>query len=239
MKDLWTEGTSWCESFNNGDIPCWPAVRELLEHSHPNVMNQFTKLENVGETKLSDIRLARKAGGFAFEYWCRGGDLKDIESLLSFFKTLIGRDPFPGRIEDDYATVEQRVYTDISSNAVMAAYDTSSDSIWDLSLAEREKLLLQWVNKIGKWPFFLAVQSTRRKDVDSVTIEAQVLNLFARILISRIISRRGDTDFLVPDPITSVDRLAEIHRRHQYAIQRRKRAYEDTDSRVLANRRLI
>ena len=88
MLGLYTEGVSWCESLNS-DCLSWPAVREYLQ-DQPSVLKSFTDIEDVGQERLSDIRLARKAGGFAFEYWCSEGDLKDVELLLQHFNAVAG-----------------------------------------------------------------------------------------------------------------------------------------------------
>ena len=85
---LYTEGVSWCASLN-GDCLSWPAVQQYLQ-DRPAILRSFTDLEYVGQERLSDIRLARKAGGFAYEYWCSGGDLKDVELLLQHFNAMAG-----------------------------------------------------------------------------------------------------------------------------------------------------
>ena len=88
VTGLYTEGVSWCASLN-GDCLSWPAVQQYLQ-GQPTILRSFTDLEYVGQERLSDIRLARKAGGFAYEYWCSGGDLKDVELLLQHFNAMAG-----------------------------------------------------------------------------------------------------------------------------------------------------
>lgn len=85
---LYTEGVSWCASLN-GDYLSWPAVQQYLQNQ-PAILRSFTDLGYVGQERFSDIRLARKAGGFAYEYWCSGGDLKDVELLLQHFNVMAG-----------------------------------------------------------------------------------------------------------------------------------------------------
>ena len=71
VEGLTTEGTSWCESLNS-DVLSWPAVRELLKSRYPAILERFAGLEKVDSSRISDIRLARKAGGFAFDFWGTG-----------------------------------------------------------------------------------------------------------------------------------------------------------------------
>jgi len=144
---LWTEGTAWCESINGNTIS-WPAVRELLERTSSGTLDRFTKLEKVDESSLSDIRLARKAGGFAFEYWCLGGDIKDIRSLRQQFLTILGRNVFPSTRDDTSELTEERVLARIVTNAEFALRESNFGDIWGLSLSERENLLQRWASQI-------------------------------------------------------------------------------------------
>ena len=54
-----------CESLNSQSLS-WPAVRERLRSRYPDTLKCFTALEQIEDAKIADIRLARKAGGFAF-----------------------------------------------------------------------------------------------------------------------------------------------------------------------------
>ncbi|KAL9127763.1 MAG: hypothetical protein Q9217_003421 [Psora testacea] len=146
VEGLWTEGTSWCESLNGG-ILSWPAVREYLTTHDPSVLANFTELETVDQGKLSDIRLARKAGGFAYEFWCSGGDLKDVERLLEHFNNMVGSNPFLD-VDDDAITTKHRVATDICCNADTVKQRASPHDLWAVSLREREKLLESWKENI-------------------------------------------------------------------------------------------
>ena len=141
---LETQGIGWCQSLIEQSLS-WPAVKELLQIKYPTILNQFASLENVGEIKDSDIRLARKAGGFAFEYWCSGGDLKDIDSLLEQFNSMLGDKYMEGETYQD-ATARQFVMDKIRRNAGLEiqSQNFSTNDVWNLDLIQRQSLLRSW-----------------------------------------------------------------------------------------------
>ena len=188
VECLTTEGTSWCESVN-ADILSWPAVRELLKSRYPAILERFVGLERVDSSRLSDIRLARKAGGFAFEFWGTGGDIKDVDQLREKFSSMLGNEfEFQDIADDDDLRTKYRVFDNIALNAANTATSESSHGydVWKLSLQERHRLLRKWKEEI--------------------------------------------------DPQTILDRIAEIHRRHQVAVSRRCDVYHDIDARCLQDR---
>ena len=107
----------------------------------------FTELETVDQGKLADIRLARKAGGFAFEFWCSGGDLEDVERLLEHFNNMVGNDPLLD-CDDDAITIKHRVASNICWNADTVKQRSSAGDLWSFSLKQREQLLQSWKEKI-------------------------------------------------------------------------------------------
>ena len=186
---LTTEGISWCESLN-ADVLSWPAVRELLKSRYPAILERFVGLERVDSSRLSDIRLARKAGGFAFEFWGTGGDIKDVDRLLEKFSSMLGNEfEFQDNADDDDLRTKYRVLDNIALNAANTAASDPSHGydVWKLSLKERHRLLHKWKEEI--------------------------------------------------DPQTVLDRIAEIHRRHQVAVSRRYDVYHDIDARFLEDRK--
>lgn len=133
--------------------------------------------------------MARKAGGFAFEYWCAGGDIKDINRLLEHFSTMLGDDRFSGDFEIHDGNSLTRVWTALELNAATYADASNKDDVWKLSLNERGLLLQKWKEEI--------------------------------------------------DPRTIIDRTAEIHRRHQAAVSRKRQARSDVDMRCLGEQDVI
>lgn len=180
------EGVGWCEGLNL-EFTSWPAVREHLKTQYPKAFESFVGLETIDESKLADIRLARKAGGFAFEYWCRGGDIEDIDQLLECFSTILGSNGSPGGMDSvEEERVTKSVLASISHNADLTLSRRSKDDIWSLSLEERRHLWTKWKEEVNPW----------------------------------IIG----------------DQTAEIQRRHQLAISKRKLALQQVDVRCLEQR---
>ena len=147
---LTTEGTSWCESLNSAALS-WPAVRELLKARYPAVLQCFTSIEEVEESTLSDIRLARKAGGFAYEYWCNGGDIKDVDRLLQKFNAMLGNGYDSPDESDGELETRQRVMDKIYRNAHSLAHSLLSldDDVWHMDLSQRQDLVQKWKEEIG------------------------------------------------------------------------------------------
>ena len=146
-ENLGTEGRSWCEALNNGALS-WPAVREHLHAKDPRLLLRFTEVEKTDTSRVSDIRLARKAGGFAFEYWCQGGDINDIDLLLEKFNSMLGLDIFDTEGGSRYNTSLERLVENIRWNTAEVQDDRSDPDIWRLPLCQREELLIQWKREI-------------------------------------------------------------------------------------------
>ena len=146
---LATEGTSWSQSLNDDSL-CWPAVRELLKAKYPAIFKRFAGLEKVSESVLSDIRLARKAGGFAYEYWCTGGDIRDVNQLLEKFNAMLGTGYNSGDEADADLRARQRVMDQIFSNVNQDFGPTTiaADDVWSLGLDERQSLLRSWKEEL-------------------------------------------------------------------------------------------
>ena len=111
-------------------------------------------MDAVDEAILSDIRLARKAGGYAFEYWCQGGDIKDIDHLLAIFSIMLGdnkpsSDNGAETVSDD--GTKERFLANITRNVEHAIKNSSNRDIWGLSLDERQDLLKKWKEEVGPY----------------------------------------------------------------------------------------
>lgn len=180
------EGVGWCEALNL-EFTSWPAVREHLKIKYANAFESFVGLETIDESKLADIRLARKAGGFAFEYWCRGGDIEDIDQLLECFSTILGSNGLPGGMDSvEEERVTKSVLASITQNADLTLSRRSKDDIWSLTLEERRHLWKKWKEEVNPWII--------------------------------------------------VDQTAEIQRRHQLAILKKKSVLQQVDVRCLEQR---
>ena len=145
--NLGTEGRSWCEALNNGALS-WPAVREYLHAKNPKLLSRFTEVEKTDASNLSDIRLARKAGGFAFDYWCQGGDIKDVDLLLEKFNTMLGNETTVTEGSPRANKTLERLLENIRWNIAEIQDSMSEADIWKLPLRQREELLQQWKREI-------------------------------------------------------------------------------------------
>ena len=150
LVGLTTEGISWCQSLNEQSLS-WPAVRELLKARYPAILERFVGLEKIDSSALSDIRLARKAGGFAFEYWCTGGDITDIDRLLEHFNSMLGNLYNTEDKAESSLKTKQRVMDKIVQNAELDfQYQTLTvDDVWNLNANERKSLLCKWKEEIN------------------------------------------------------------------------------------------
>lgn len=148
-ENLAKEGTSFCESLHD-QLMSWLAIRGHLQANYKSIFDRFAGLETIGDGLLADIRLARKAGGFAFEYWCRGGDINDVKQLLICFDTMLGDSDLPEELET--SKVRERVLATIARNVETAQINvTPGRDLWDMTLEERELLLKKWKDEISPW----------------------------------------------------------------------------------------
>lgn len=182
IEALTTEGRSWCEALNDGVVG-WPAVREHLQAHHTAILSRFTEVEKSDQSNISDIRLARKAGGFAFKYWCEGGDISDINLLIERFSSLLGSNGHANDFHPRHLTAQERIHRNIEWNAKDVREASNGHDVWKLTLPERKSLLEEWKSQI----------------------KAQL----------------------------TLDRTAEVHRRHQDAISRRRNIQSDFEARIL------
>ncbi len=185
---LTTEGTSWCESLN-ANVLSWPAVRELLKLRYPAILERFAGLEKVDSSRLSDIRLARKAGGFAFEFWATGGDIHDLDRLLEKFSSMLGNQyEFQDDADDDDLRTRYRVLDNIALNAANTAASKSSPGcdVWTLTLKERQHLLNKWKEEIDTQTILDRTAELHRRHQVAVSKRVKVyLDIDARCLQDR------------------------------------------------------
>ena len=95
--------------------------------------------------------MARKAGGFAFEFWSTGGDINDLDRLLEKFSSMLGNqyelqyDAYGGDLR-----TKNRVLDNIAVNAANTAGSNhpSGCDVWRLTLNERQRLLNEWKEEI-------------------------------------------------------------------------------------------
>ena len=143
------EGTGWSEALSN-DTLSWHAVRGNLRAKYPAIFEHFASLETLGEN-LSDIRLARKAGGYAYEFWCQGGDIRDLDQLLALFDALLGRHHSPKEPDASETRVRERLLAGVKRNAEHVATIFSESNIWTTPLAARQEIIDNLKTEINPW----------------------------------------------------------------------------------------
>ena len=185
---LTTEGTSWCESLN-ADVLSWPAVRELLKSRYPATLQRFVGLEKVDSSRLADIRLARKAGGFAFEFWATGGDINDLDRLLEKFSGMLGNQhEFQDDADDGDLRTRSRVLDNIALNAAntAASNPSSGSDVWTLTIKERQHLLNRWQQEIDPQTILDRTAEIHRRHQAAVSRRCKVYHdIDARCLQNR------------------------------------------------------
>ena len=138
---------SWCEAINRRALS-WPAVREYLSNEFPDVLTQFTSVEPKRKMRPRDLLYARRAGGFAFDFWCEGGDLNDISRLLEKFDDLLERSNSHRRDVGDVVNVLAQIKGDITDQVDGMLAESVTGGIWSLSAEQRSQLLDEWQQKI-------------------------------------------------------------------------------------------
>ena len=142
---------------SGGRTTTWIAMRDHLEQQHPLIYNSFAQIEGSHDDGLAAARLSRKASGFAFVFWLSGGDLKDIQSLLEQFESMLGRNKLPlgHRLQTRYDVLREKLAKTINSNAQLAS-SVSCEApqrrdIWSMGLEERRNLVRSWREEMGPY----------------------------------------------------------------------------------------
>ena len=114
------------------------------------IFEHFASLETVGED-LTDIRLARKAGGYAYEFWCQGGDIRDLDHLMALFDTLLGRHHTCREPEAWETRTRERLLANVKSNAEHVTTIFAASNLWTTPLVERQKIIDNLKAEVNPW----------------------------------------------------------------------------------------
>lgn len=147
---LHREGVGWCEALNQ-EFVSWPAIRGYLKAKYKSAYDGFVGLERVDRAILSDISLARKAGGFAFEFWCQGGDINDVNRLLDCLSTMLGSNDSSSDTDAATERSKDRVLAGITRNVEQAVGRRQGNDVWSLPLKDRHSLLKRWTEEVNPW----------------------------------------------------------------------------------------
>lgn len=129
----------------------WPALRYHLKATDRNAFDALTKIEFISGKSSEDSRITKRAGGFAFEFWCQGGDIGDVDHLLDCFSTTLENNDGMTDVDESAEQFIERIQLTISKNAKRVAGATIGNAIWALPLSDRQLLLQKWKKEIDPW----------------------------------------------------------------------------------------
>ncbi|KAL8673878.1 MAG: hypothetical protein Q9168_001698 [Polycauliona sp. 1 TL-2023] len=152
VHSLWTQGTAWCESLNTHTLT-WAAVADHLKAKHSYMYSDFSRYESPSNQKLSDIRQGRsEAGGYAFEHWSTGKDLKETEEFSRDAGILFNKDKSEVQSAggSDYS---ESPSPDLSENPphvpVPYPYDDLGQNVWSMPMDVRAGWITRWKFELG------------------------------------------------------------------------------------------
>ena len=178
------------------------AIRSHVQARDPKIFDDLTSVEHVdGGQKMSRIRTARQAGGFAFDYWAHGGDLSDIESLVISFDTMLGRNELPPMKPTSEKASSWETERNPRDSLILQVLDnarrvseTQNSGAWTMSLADRLKKIKGWEEELGPfWVVDQAVEVHRRYQSALTRFEQAREELDAPLLKQRKIEHHAET----------------------------------------------
>lgn len=156
VESLGREGAKWCEAVNSRTLT-WTAVKDHLEKNYPAAFNDFSKCVSHKEQQIKDLRHRRSAaGGFAFEQWSTGADLKDIKVIVreitSWFrktKTETGDAANSSESDDSASDYSQGSLVGYSNGSIRHSHDSFADDAWSLPYHVRLAWIAKWKSELG------------------------------------------------------------------------------------------
>ena len=189
LLGLWLEGSSLSEALNKHSAN-WQTIRGHVQSNNPEIFEDLSSVEHVDEyQKLSNLRVARQAGGFAYEYWASGGDLQDIESLINCFDTIFGQNdlspqksPLHRELSPTDEMKARNSVTDQVRNNARRTHEERSPGAWTMPLEDRKALIRKW-----------------EEDVGPTTVVDQLIEIHQRyqLALSRVDHARDDMDKVI------------------------------------------
>lgn len=202
FSGLWLQGSSFSNALSS-PAANWMAIRSHVQASDPAIFDDLTSVEHVdGEQKLSRIRIARQAGGFAFDYWALGGDLRDIESLVICFDTMLGKNELPPLKPTSEKASSWETGRNPRDSLILQVLDnarrmseTRTSGAWTMPLADRLKKIKGWEEELGPfWVVDQAVEVHRRYQSALTRVERAREELDAPLLKQRKIEQYSETE---------------------------------------------
>lgn len=184
----------------------WPALRHHLKATDKKAFEALNKIEHIDGKSSKDARIAKRAGGFAYEFWCQGGDIKEVDHLLDCFsKKLQSHDGMIGMTDVDKSVEhsKERIQNAISENAARLAVNIIGNDIWALPMNDRQLLLQKWKEEMDTWTvidqtaevyrryLMAAAQTTANRDEMHLRCLAERKFLYFNGILSILILDRG------------------------------------------------
>ena len=152
MLDHYDQVINWAQGLNQK--VSWPALRHYLKATDKKAFEALNKIELIDGESSKDSRIAKRAGGFAYEFWCQGGDINDVDHLLDCFSKKLGSHQGMNEMMEFGKSIEQskeRIQNAITKNAERVAGNMIGNDIWALTMSDRQLLLQKWENEMDPW----------------------------------------------------------------------------------------
>lgn len=127
-------------------------VKSFFKTQYPEVFQSFNSVKSPRDQVLDDLHRARSGdGGYAFEFWCTGGDVHDIEGFRAYVKSMIDAcsPPSGSSTSEPSQSTPSQIRSDDSR--AMSTHEGVYLDVWALSLAEREQLIAKWKAELGPY----------------------------------------------------------------------------------------
>ncbi|KAL9613848.1 MAG: hypothetical protein Q9167_001646 [Letrouitia subvulpina] len=149
MEGLRREGIGWCDALTKGGLT-WNAVKSFFKKQYPEIFKSFHSIKSPHSEILDDLHRARSGdGGYAFEYWCTGGDINDIEGFREYIKSLLDTCSPPSDSSTSESSLSANSQIRSVNSHAKSIHESVHQDVWAQSLAEREKLIAKWKAELG------------------------------------------------------------------------------------------
>lgn len=182
-QGLHKEGVGRCDALKSKGLT-WNAVKSFFKVQYPEIFQSFNSIKSPHDEELNDLHRARSGdGGYAFEYWCTGGDINDIEGFRDYVKSMLEAcgPPSVSSTSESSLSVPDQIRGD--NSRAMSTHESVHHNVWALSLAEREQLITKWKAELGPYAAVDKLVEVHRRFciVKDMQRQAQ-LNIDARLI---------------------------------------------------------
>ncbi|KAI9675804.1 MAG: hypothetical protein M1829_003229 [Trizodia sp. TS-e1964] len=148
QQALASAGLKFCEAIGTSNLT-WLVVKDHLKSNYPNIYDQFVAMD-ITESHGHQYRAASQIGGFGYRCWASGSDLDSLNQLSDELYSFLGVDPDSNDVYSPTLNAIQKMLATIQ----MSARDSMElvglgNSIWAMSLLERNSLISQWLREIN------------------------------------------------------------------------------------------